>query len=123
MQLRDQPLVLISADQRPGLNARRELTALLEERGLAWRDLRVALELPTDLAVLAAVEAGAGAGLVPRLLLTGWRYPPGGLHPARRALAAPALRRPRPPSPAPPAAAAWWDWREAGDAPAPGSTD
>src|SRR5207244_5916553 len=61
-------LVLVSADLRPGLSARRELPALLEERGLPWRDVRVALELPTDLAVLAAVEAGAGVGLVSRLL-------------------------------------------------------
>src|SRR5204862_182597 len=68
-ELRAAPLVLVSADLRPGLSACRELPALLEERGLPWRDVRVALELPTDLAVLASLEAGGGVGLVSRLLL------------------------------------------------------
>jgi DNA-binding transcriptional LysR family regulator len=109
-QLRDQPLVLTSADPPTGLNTRRELTALLEERGLAWRDLRLALELPTDLAVLAAIEAGAGAGIVPRPLLAGW---PSALvaftlrgGPLLRPLIAVRDRR----HPPPPPAAAWWDW-------------
>jgi DNA-binding transcriptional LysR family regulator len=109
-QLRAQPLVLVSADQPAGLNARREVIALLEERGLAWRDLRVALELPTDLAVLAAVEARAGAGVIGRAL---WAGTGSALHavslrggPLVRPLFAVRDRR----LPAAAAATAWWDW-------------
>lgn len=112
-QLRDQPLVLLSADQPAGLNARRELAALLEERGLAWRDLQIALELPTDLAVLAAVEAGAGAGVVPRTLLAAWPTALSAftLHggPLLRPLFAVRDRRLL----STPPATAWWDWPNA----------
>lgn len=109
-QLRDQPLVLLSADQPEGLNARRELAAVLEERGLAWRELQITLELPTEPAVLAAVEAGAGAGVVPRTLWTGRpaALTAFTLHggPLLRPLYAVRDRR----LPATPAAAAWWEW-------------
>jgi DNA-binding transcriptional LysR family regulator len=108
-QLREQPLVLVSADQPAGLNARRELIALLEERGLAWRELHVALELPTELAVLAAVEAGAGAGIVGRALWAGIGSPLRAFSLRGGPLARPvfAVRDRRFPAPA---ATAWWDW-------------
>src|SRR5205814_4283973 len=50
-QLRGQPVTVVSDDSRLGLNARLELPALLEERGVPWRDVPVVLELPTELAV------------------------------------------------------------------------
>jgi DNA-binding transcriptional LysR family regulator len=109
-RLREQPLVCVGADLRPGLSARRELPAVLEERGVPWRELRVALELPTDLAVLIAVAAGAGIGLVSRLLLAEW---PGSLG-CFRLRGGPLARqfhltrdRRIPPTPA---AATWWTW-------------
>lgn len=109
-QVRAQPLVLLGTDQPSGLNARRELTALLEERGLAWRELRLALELPTDLAVLAAVAAGAGAAIIGRAVLAGSGAPlrPFSLRggPLARPLFAVRDRHFTPT----PAAAAWWDW-------------
>jgi DNA-binding transcriptional LysR family regulator len=109
-QLRTPPLVVVSSDLRPGLSARRELPAQLEERGVPWRELRVALELPTDLAVLAAVEAGAGIGFVARSALTRW---PGTLSsfrlrggPLLRSLYLVRDRR----VPGSPTALAWWTW-------------
>jgi DNA-binding transcriptional LysR family regulator len=111
-QVRAQPLVLLGTDQPVGLNARRELTALLEERGLAWRELRLALELPTDLAVLAAVEAGAGAGIVGRGVPAGWGTPLRAFSLRGGPLARPLFAvRDRHFTPTP-AAAAWWDWNE-----------
>src|SRR5262249_35080169 len=57
--LREQPLVLAGAGEgRAG--GRREGLGALEERGLAGRDVRLALEVPGEGLVAAAVVAGAG---------------------------------------------------------------
>jgi DNA-binding transcriptional LysR family regulator len=68
-QLREQPLIVETVESKLGLQTRRELQDLLDERGLAWRELRIALELPDAQAVRSAVLRGAGVGLLPRSAL------------------------------------------------------
>lgn len=73
--LRDQRLVLESADSILGGQARSELRDLLEERDLAWGELRPALELVSSVGVIRAVEAGAGIGIVALSQLHGYTGP------------------------------------------------
>ena len=120
-QVREQSLVVVAADLPAGAGGRGRLPALLEERGLTGRDLRTVIELPNDLAVLVAVGAGAGIGLVGRAAAARWQGPGrqfgwrGG--PLTRPLY---LVRDRRVAPGP-VAVAWWDWatRQAGGMSAP----
>jgi DNA-binding transcriptional LysR family regulator len=57
--------------REPGSGTRAIFEAALAERGLAASALNVALELPSNEAVRAAVEAGAGATVISRLVVAG----------------------------------------------------
>jgi DNA-binding transcriptional LysR family regulator len=112
--LRDQPLVLETADGPLGAQARRELRDLLEERAVPWGDLRPVLELSSPLQVVRAVEAGAGVALLPAAELAGYPGPahcvrPEGPPLARRLFA---VRDGR--TPLSPVLAAWWDFLTTG---------
>ncbi len=50
--------------REPGSGTRAALEAALESSGISFADLQVAVELPTNEAVRAAVEAGAGAAIL-----------------------------------------------------------
>lgn len=54
--------------REPGSGTRAVFEALLEERGMRLSDVEIALVLPANEAVLAAVEAGAGATILARRL-------------------------------------------------------
>ncbi|HEX6608280.1 MAG TPA: LysR family transcriptional regulator [Chloroflexia bacterium] len=108
--LRDQPLVLESADAPLGAQARRELRDLLEERDVPWAGLRPVLELGSPLQVLRAVEAGAGVALLPAAELAGYPGPAQRVRPEGRPLTRLlfAVRDSR--TPLSPVLAAWWDF-------------
>src|SRR5207237_7603487 len=73
--LRDVPLVLESAEGPLGPAARRELRDALAAVGVAWATLRPALEAGGPPDVAAAVEAGAGVGLLPLSALAAYAGP------------------------------------------------
>ena len=102
------PLVLECTDSPLGQAARRELRDGLDAAGLAWTTLRPVLEVGSPAEVLAAVEAGAGVGLVPLTTLAAYAGPalPFRLagHPLPRLLVA--VRDSR--AVHSPLAAAWW---------------
>jgi len=52
--------------REPGSGTRGVLEKLAEDEGLAWNDLNVVLELPSNEAVREAVEAGVGAAVLSR---------------------------------------------------------
>lgn len=52
--------------REPGSGTRGILETLAERNGLAWSDLNIVLELPSNEAVREAVEAGVGAALLSR---------------------------------------------------------
>jgi DNA-binding transcriptional LysR family regulator len=108
--LRDQPLVLESADAPLGAQARRELRDLLEERDVPWAGLRPVLELGSPLQVVRAVEAGAGVALLPAAELAGYTGPAARVRPDGRPLTRIlfAVRDSR--TPLSPVLTAWWDF-------------
>lgn len=55
--------------REPGSGTRSVLEAALPALGIARQDLRIALELPSNEAVCAAVEAGAGVTIISRLVV------------------------------------------------------
>jgi DNA-binding transcriptional LysR family regulator len=114
--LRDQPLVLETADAPLGAQARRELRDLLEEHDVHWSDLRPVLELGSPLQVVRAVEAGAGVGLLPAAELAGYDGPARRVCPEGRPLTRRlfAVRDGR--TPLSPVLAAWWDFLTTGGA-------
>ncbi|MGC8731318.1 MAG: LysR substrate-binding domain-containing protein, partial [Halothiobacillaceae bacterium] len=57
--------------REPGSGTRSVFEAAVEKLGVARAALRVALELPSNEAVRAAVEAGGGATLLSRLVVAG----------------------------------------------------
>jgi len=106
--LRTVPLVLECADSPLGQAARRELRDGFDAAGLPWTALRLALEVGSPAAVVAAVEAGAGVGLVPLTALVAYVGPAlcfrlAG-HPLPRLLVAVRDQR----TALSPLAAAWW---------------
>ncbi|MDQ2809400.1 MAG: LysR family transcriptional regulator [Chloroflexota bacterium] len=106
--LRMVPLVLECADSPLGHAARRELRDGFDAAGLPWTELRAVLEVGGPAEVVAAVEAGAGVGLVPLTTLATYSGPatPFRLagHPLPRLLVA--VRDGR--AALSPLAAAWW---------------
>ena len=63
-ELRDTPWVL----REPGSGTRAEFEDAIAAHGLSLADLTVALELPSNEAICAAVEAGAGAAAISHLV-------------------------------------------------------
>ena len=66
-QTKLRPAELLEADwilREPGSGTRSEFEAVLERLGVPPHDLRVALELPSNEAVRAAVESGSGATVI-----------------------------------------------------------
>ncbi len=106
--LRAEALVLESADSVLGQAARRELRDLFDALGLPWTALRPTLEVGSSAEIVAAVEAGAGVGLLPLTALATYSGPAGlcrfAGRPLLRALIAVRDRR----AALSPLAAAWW---------------
>ncbi|MEQ8321207.1 MAG: LysR family transcriptional regulator [Rhodospirillales bacterium] len=57
--------------REPGSGTREVLETLAQKAGLNWHDLNIILELPSNEAVREAVEAGAGATVISRHVITG----------------------------------------------------
>ncbi len=114
--LHDQRLVLESTATPLGLLAQREVRDRLEERGVPWSSLRPVCEVLGTPALLRAVEAGAGVGLILRSAVEGYPGPARAFRLEERPLRCTlfAVRDTR--IAVAPVGAAWWDFLTAAPA-------